>query len=382
MGSRIQLLVVALLFGCSDDTLLGPKCGGACYSGPAETRRIGECRDGVEVCMAETSSCVGQVLPAAESCGTGLDTDCNGRIGDDVHEREWCGVDIGACEPGQLQCVDGVLACIGAVGPTSEDCSGTDRDCDGLVDNIEATVCYDGDPRELLPPEAACRAGATACVAGQVACVGQVLPREEICGLKLDRNCNGLIDDGAPTVDKSLDIIVLLDRSCSMSYVDERVRGVLAQFAENYAERDYRFGLVDVPGSFTQTVPEMALQLTDADSFRRVIEQHGALFGGHEYSYDALMMAALNTFGFDLRSSRRLVLWFGDEEAQTNAPVSELAVADALADADFTTLVFIDTIFALEYDDIVNATGGSIFSLYDADVATLDAIREYAAPCP
>ena len=52
----------------------------ACYTGPAETRNIGICRDGRQVCNAgQWSPCLGDVTPIDEVCD-GRDNNCNGQV--------------------------------------------------------------------------------------------------------------------------------------------------------------------------------------------------------------------------------------------------------------------------------------------------------------
>ena len=56
-----------------------------CYEGLAETRGVGECKEGVRVCQDGTwSACTGQVLPSTEYCDS-FDQNCNG-----VSEGETC----------------------------------------------------------------------------------------------------------------------------------------------------------------------------------------------------------------------------------------------------------------------------------------------------
>jgi hypothetical protein len=54
-----------------------------CYDGPDNTVNIGACRQGTQTCQADGTwgACVGQVLPAPETCN-GVDDDCNGKIDD------------------------------------------------------------------------------------------------------------------------------------------------------------------------------------------------------------------------------------------------------------------------------------------------------------
>ncbi|MCK6548399.1 hypothetical protein L6R52_21305 [Myxococcota bacterium] len=55
-----------------------------CYTGPANTRGIGACRDGSEQCVQAGAGsnwggvCTGQVTPSTEVCGNFVDDDCNG----------------------------------------------------------------------------------------------------------------------------------------------------------------------------------------------------------------------------------------------------------------------------------------------------------------
>ena len=55
----------------------------SCYSGPAGTSGTGECRAGVQRCEGDPStwgSCVGEVTPGGEVCGSGRDEDCDGLV--------------------------------------------------------------------------------------------------------------------------------------------------------------------------------------------------------------------------------------------------------------------------------------------------------------
>ncbi len=50
----------------------------ACYTGSAVTRGVGTCRDGSQTCtFGAFGTCTGQILPATEFCGDGLNTDCD-----------------------------------------------------------------------------------------------------------------------------------------------------------------------------------------------------------------------------------------------------------------------------------------------------------------
>ena len=59
-----------------------------CYTGAAGTEGVGPCVGGNQSCTAggTWSDCVGQVLPAPEMCGDGVDNNCNGMVDKDIDE--------------------------------------------------------------------------------------------------------------------------------------------------------------------------------------------------------------------------------------------------------------------------------------------------------
>jgi hypothetical protein len=86
-------------------------------------------------------------------------------------------------------------ACLGAIGPATEDCNGGDEDCDGMVD--EGCDCRDGTTRPCGHAMVGlCRPGMETCVSGRWAtCMGGINPATEICN-SLDDDCDGVIDNG------------------------------------------------------------------------------------------------------------------------------------------------------------------------------------------
>jgi hypothetical protein len=140
--------------GIVDDACVcAPGSTAVCYSADPSTEDVGTCRSGTQTCNAEGTAfgpCVGEVTPASETCGDGLDNDCDG-VSD-----EGC-----LCSPGSTVSCYGGPAGTGGVG-----------------------VCQ--------PGAQTCNATGT----GYSACVGDVVPSAEVCGDGLDNNCDGLVDEG------------------------------------------------------------------------------------------------------------------------------------------------------------------------------------------
>ena len=234
--------------GLTDDG--NPGGGAVCYTGPAPTRRVGACTDGVMQCTAGLLACGGQTLPTTEtcnnvdddcdtttdegvaprSCGTGVcecvtgpesrvpgawvfsggtgpvaeicnnrDDDCDAAT-DEVNPGRGVGCgwnpadpsvwDLGRCDPGVTECTGGAITCVGMVGPSAEACNGADDDCDGLIDD-GATASITCVP----PPPGICTAGTPTCVGGVPVCVGEVPGTTEICN-NIDDDCDGATDEG------------------------------------------------------------------------------------------------------------------------------------------------------------------------------------------
>ena len=159
-----------------------------CWSGPAERRNKGACKDGKQACQSfgeffSWGQCVGEVLPSPEIPGNAIDEDCDGQTGGKceptaTYEDCWSGKDDD-CN-GLVDCAD--PACTSICTCTAEKCGdGQDNDCDGQVD------CKDAD----------C-VSATECK--QVAGCQPQFPFfvEALCSDKVDNDCDGKIDCDDP----------------------------------------------------------------------------------------------------------------------------------------------------------------------------------------
>lgn len=129
-----------------------------CFSGSPAANGVGSCVPGVRVCEADGLShgtCMGEVLPTAETCLTPVDDDCDGEVNE---SGEGC------------ECSTG-----------------------------ESLSCYSG-PAETLGV-GSCVAGTQTCLGGDLGfgpCAGDVVPQEESCGTTVDESCDGSPYDSCP----------------------------------------------------------------------------------------------------------------------------------------------------------------------------------------
>ena len=179
--------------GLSDE---GFNVGGVCSVGVGACSRRGHLRcsqDGLSsVCDASPGK------PEPEICDR-LDNDCNDKVDDGLGDI-FCGV--GACKRVISSCVDGKPNSCVPGAPSQELCgNGIDDNCDGKIDEGFAELgksCYEG--------IGACRqAGKLVCSEDKLSLICSARPgepRAEICGNKIDDNCEGTIDTDAEGLGK------------------------------------------------------------------------------------------------------------------------------------------------------------------------------------
>lgn len=138
----------------------------------------------------DASTCEAHV----EICN-GSDDDCDGRIDEGFGVGAPCVVGQGICAVlGVATCAAEQVICEGEPGaPSDESCNGLDDDCDGQIDEETPVMqCYSGP--EGTSGVGACQSGMTACVAGRSICQEQIHPSRARCD-GTDRDCDGVIDE-------------------------------------------------------------------------------------------------------------------------------------------------------------------------------------------
>ncbi len=209
----------------------GPGCGCtpnsmiACYSGPANTKDVGNCQSGMQTCNASGTGygpCVGEVLPQVETCMQLGDEDCDGQVNEEgagctcvpnstmaCYSGPANTKDVGDCHAGTQTCNaqgTGFGPCTGEVIPQEETCMQFgDEDCDGQINEgglgcicvpNSTTTCYTG-PMGTLGV-GICQGGMQACNAQGTAygpCAGEVTPQAETCMTATDDDCDGMINE-------------------------------------------------------------------------------------------------------------------------------------------------------------------------------------------
>jgi hypothetical protein len=160
-----------------------------CYTGPANTRGVGTCADGVATCGAnhQYGACMGQTLPAAggETCNN-RDDDCDGAVDDALTRACQVANASGTCG-GTETCVAGAWVGCNAATPVAEVCDNQDNNCSGAADESLSRAC------QVANAFGTCR-GNESCGAGAWVGCNAATPAAEVCD-NVDNNCSGAVDE-------------------------------------------------------------------------------------------------------------------------------------------------------------------------------------------
>ena len=279
-----------------DGCVCAPGATAACYDGPAGTEGVGVCAAGTMTCVADGSgygACGGSVGPSAETCGDGLDNDCDGTVDEGCvctpGTAAACydgpaGTDgVGTCAPGSMSCNGtgtSYGACTGSIGPVADLCGdGLDNNCDGVVDETcvcapsSTSACYTGPAGTA--GVGTCHAGVRTCDAagsGYGACIGEVRPGGEVCGDGLDNDCDGQVDENC-VGDR-----VWLDRNGNgvqdagevglggATMILRTSSGAVVAVAVSAATGDYWFSGVPAGSYYVEVIPPFMYVLTVANA--------------------------------------------------------------------------------------------------------------------
>lgn len=342
MKLRALLILAALTFAaCDDAVLMSASCELPCYTGPAGTVGVGECRHGTPVCSktGTLAACRGEIVPAQEICDPEFrDEDCDGRSNEsDPTWGDYCpGTDVGECQRQQLACREGKMTCVGGQLPREERClPNRDFDCDGIPMNpAPRGFCYSGPPETAT--QGVCRAGQTQCVSGAWLCVGEITPIDkDICpaiGPPQDANCDGVVDT-TPTAD----IVYIFDRSCSMAVTTqsgvtrlEKHRRGLIRLAQT-AGAVHRQALILLPDEANPDSYFVAHDFEDGDIVP-ALSSFG-LSGASEPVLDAIYDVINGYSGLTLRSPVTVFMIVQDEPPESRrALLLQEAVAAVAGD--------------------------------------------------
>ena len=288
---------------------------------------------------------------------------------------DWNGIlsktSTGSCNLGTFECKSEDVICVGARFPEKEICDGLDNNCDGRMDNIidsSLELCYEGPTNTVI--HSPCRAGIKMCKNAKWKCEGQILPAaKDICGDEIDNDCNGIIDDYSGVERKYYDIVMIIDRSGSMSVYMSEIKSVL-RTASNLDNNFYKVWLLDLPLTFEEDYgpnvechglnPNYPLLPCTPNDLSFAAQEIDAARGSVELSYDILYDIATNRIQFNwTENAIKYVLLFSDEPGQTATDLTELEVANL-----YTEINFIGFVQQREdFDDI-----GSVFQLENVDL--------------
>jgi hypothetical protein len=216
----------------------------ACYTGPAGTENVGLCRGGTQICVAGAwGSCVGEVLPGVETCNpdvnnnNNIDENCDGS---DLDCGFTCDRDSdGYRDASRWYCFgndcDDMNA---AIHPDAlELCNGIDDNCNEEIDeNLGSTACGLG----------VCLHTVQNCIGGQTQiCNPMEGATTETCN-GLDDDCDGVVDNGCPSVEKMSVLTTLNSLNPSESEAKKQLISAIGEINKSLGNLNLKYGDRDI----------------------------------------------------------------------------------------------------------------------------------------
>lgn len=267
---------------------------------------VGECRaEGHIVCAPDGASTVCDGImgrPRPEFCDA-IDNDCDGSVDEGQVDccqpgtRAVCGSDMGICTLGTQTCnAERVWGPCDGVRPRPDQCNGIDDDCDGAVDeNLPALNCGQGACARALP----------ACLDGEpVLCDALAGAVDEICGDRLDNDCDGRTDEGFDLRNDESNcggcgfvcepLFNCRDARCGDEQPEMTVCGVIAEVDRWWVQLvvprrvDYFCRLTDIRsrGIIVVDADGVAAVAANLDEFRAFVEIGGTIVTSRGTSHD------------------------------------------------------------------------------------------------
>lgn len=418
----IIICLTGVLFSCSYDDTLRPVCGNydnMCYgvweidgyqdpqlvsAHHASTVRwladdglVGQCKMGVPTCDDDYNiiACDGAVYPENKDPCDGVDNNCNGRVDDDLYPyngKSWfyekdnnpCHSAWGVCGDGIISCFAGKFICNlpDSYQEIETKCDGLDNDCDVLTDEpdnmvFEAPFCYGGENfyEAFNPP---CHPGTNKCIDGEEVCFNYQAPVDEVCGDRIDNDCNGFIDDALLVKATEIDFVIILDNSTSMYWNIIAAKNALSGFIDTpgVINDRHRFAIVSMSAH-----GYAAYQLdTDFGRLEDVIARLDNLedFGTNAYENPygaaiAICDVVDNTLELSWApNSGKAFLMFTDDTDRQQYPLTEQNVIDKCVKSGVIPFIWADN-FSVGFRVITSpltsgGAGGMFFSNMNGDL--------------